>query len=433
MIKKKKKRSVKKKVHPAVAQANKTSLIAAISILTLVVLFLFLMSTDRLAGKAFFTSADGTLGIADPGTIEPSTAFTLTVQANIGTKETIAVGFDLTYPAELTCTGVTTLLGWTDGILVNNVTCASGVVHFEVGTLDFMNPKTGTFDVANISFAGASASTPALTFTNVEIHDLNNPDTVAVTTGLAPTLTIAAATSCTVDTECAAGEVCSASGVCVADLSCTADTECAAGEVCSASGVCVADLSCTVDTECAAGEVCSASGVCVADLSCTVDTECAAGEVCSAAGVCEAPPAVCSPLTVSNGVVAADCTITCNHGYSITADDTCEVLTITGTMAGVNVKVDELEPEEGVYITRVTFTGNESIPFQIFTTLFDENDTSTVFEIRTVGDMLENETLDVRTDALGKNITTKRVIIYDNYDPSEWTVHLNDAFEFKYE
>lgn len=177
MMKKNKSRKLpphSNQAHPLAhkGEANKTYVIAVIAIIVVVALALLLLIGRPSVGKAFFTGNINTFGIATPGTVYAGESFIILIRANIGSAETVALGFNMSFPSTLNCTAVTSNLGWTDGAVVLNTSRCDPINHiveFQYATLNTTSAKTGAFDIASITFAGAPTGSYPLTFSYVEI------------------------------------------------------------------------------------------------------------------------------------------------------------------------------------------------------------------------------------------------------------------------
>lgn len=172
--------------------ADKTFLIAIISIVAVAVLFLLLLFSGQFVGKAFFSGQSNNAGIADPGTVIENQQFSLDVQVNIPSPaKTNAVGFTLQLPTVVgipdMCSKIVDAdLDDTNGINVNNLfggfetknKCENNKIVFGssiVGT------KSGTITVAKINFKPLPQGSYSFAFIGqFEAYDSGNPIAVTV-------------------------------------------------------------------------------------------------------------------------------------------------------------------------------------------------------------------------------------------------------------
>jgi hypothetical protein len=172
-------------------EARKPLIIAVISIVTVLVLFLLVIFAPTFVGKAYFVPGDA--GVEQISPVNAGEPFTVTVKANIGTKgtETVAVGFILEFPSELKVLKQKSLLGWsldngatlTDFYVSDNslkpslepsLNPSSNKLIFEYATINTDLAKTGEFDIAAITFDGALPGTYVLHFPSFDVIDLNS-------------------------------------------------------------------------------------------------------------------------------------------------------------------------------------------------------------------------------------------------------------------
>ena len=153
---------------PSTKEADKTFLIAIISIVAVVALFLLLLFSGQFVGKAFFTGQQSnTAGIADPGTVVENQPFSLTVQVNVpAPAKTNTVGFTLQLP---TIEGVSDVCSKvvdvdndaSNGINIQNLfggfetdnKCENNKIYFGTGLVS----KSGVIPIAKIDFQGLSS------------------------------------------------------------------------------------------------------------------------------------------------------------------------------------------------------------------------------------------------------------------------------------
>lgn len=158
-------------------EASKTFQVLLISLAVIILLvIIFFTFKAQVVGKAFFTAADNTAGIPDEGSVSTNTAFSRTVRARIQPGgETLAVSFTLSLPAGVTCAGVQSFLGWEQGVVLDTAECVGNQVNFEYASINPNDIRTGTFDVARITFNGiADPETYTLDFTSFNIINLND-------------------------------------------------------------------------------------------------------------------------------------------------------------------------------------------------------------------------------------------------------------------
>ncbi len=168
--------SKKQPLHNTRREADKTFLIAIISIIAVVALFLLLLFSGQLVGKAFFQNQPNNAGIVDPGVILEGKPFSLKVQVNIPTpSKTNAVGFTLQLP---TVSGVADVCSKiidvdndaSNGINIKNLfgdyvldnKCENNKIIFGSGLTN--GDKSGTVTVAQIDFQGLPKGFYSFTF-----------------------------------------------------------------------------------------------------------------------------------------------------------------------------------------------------------------------------------------------------------------------------
>lgn len=194
------------------ATEKKPLIIAAISLgAILVLLLLLIFGSGMFAGKAIYTGNTDTIGIMGTTSVESGKSTSLTIAANIGTKETIALSYQLKLPTGITCSNVktTSLLGWDNtsskATLVKEInTCKNNVINFEYANLDWKDNKTGVFNITKIDITALTASTSIgynLLITNGEYIDFSNTKNITLTP-ISFTLTVKPASGTTTPGTC---------------------------------------------------------------------------------------------------------------------------------------------------------------------------------------------------------------------------------------
>ncbi len=153
---------------------RKVLIIAGISIAAVIVLVLLIFFTSQFIGKAY-TALEYTAGIGTIPDVEVGTPFNVAIEANIGTRETVAIAFNLTYPKDLlTCNKVSGLAAWEEGGgLLNTAKClpSEGKVVFEYATIDDLEALTGKGTISNITFTGLKEGIAGFQFEDFTIID----------------------------------------------------------------------------------------------------------------------------------------------------------------------------------------------------------------------------------------------------------------------
>lgn len=205
--------------HPAASggEVKKPFVTAIVVVASIIILSTLLLFSERIfVGKAY-TGAVNTAGIQD--VIQTDTVgFSLTVETNIGTAETVAIGFNVSLPANLNCNDLSlslpiqSLLGWdsSNGAVLEVAQCnpATNQVVFEYATLNWSTARTGEFDIARLNFNRLNAGSYALDFPYFEIAELANPSTILVASGEGGTITVQTAQNLCGDGLLNAGETC---------------------------------------------------------------------------------------------------------------------------------------------------------------------------------------------------------------------------------
>ncbi|MBI2668446.1 hypothetical protein HYX14_01255 [Candidatus Woesearchaeota archaeon] len=359
MKKKQKKVSVAAKKSHASA-ARKPFVVAVVSIIAVVLLVVILFRVQQLAGKAFFVGEEGTGGFEEPAPATENTPFTAVVKANIGTKQSVGIKFEVALPEGLTCQKVESSLPWTEenGVVLTTAACSTGTctdpggvcepdkVIFEYATLNYEQAKTGTFEVAKITMVSSKAASYKLKFTSFDSIDLDS-QTDVIGEGIEADIVVQlplpkcgdgkvdAGENCQLcpeDVKCAAGQSC-VNGACIATAACGNGVK-DVGEDCSTclKDFCTADQTClnkecVKDVPCAKiGQVgCTKDGtnlVCYNTLcltstcatefgkyaaatggaACTANAQCNAGEICYAGKKCIPKPLLDATLAACSGI-----------------------------------------------------------------------------------------------------------------------------------
>ncbi len=91
-------------------------------------------------------------------------------------------------------------------------------------------------------------------------------------------------------------------------------------------------------------------------------------------------------------------------------------------------------PEEVglVYKTRITATQAINTPFTIYTTLLNNAETIVVFESRTIQTMRAGESIIVTTNAPNNVVAKKEVVAYDDFNPAQATITLQQRLDTTY-
>ncbi len=161
IMKKGRKKSAKKKFaaklqikHRSKREADKSFLIAIISIVAVVALFLLLLYSNQFVGKAILIPNSAGAELVSPA--YKDLPFSLKVMVNSGTAETTAVQFTLKLPSPMDCTYVATtpVKNLIDGWTPQENKCDQGKVIF-YGTKggNILTGKSGQFDIAQIDFS----------------------------------------------------------------------------------------------------------------------------------------------------------------------------------------------------------------------------------------------------------------------------------------
>lgn len=185
--------------HPVAnaGQASKPFIIAVITIVAVVALTLLLLFSDQLVGKAFFTGQANSAGAELTAPAYENQPFSLKIKANTA-AEVSALGFTLNLPKGMTCADLLLSNGEVQNLLAwelkanNKCTPNTNQVVFEYATLG--PEKSGTFDVAQINFAGMPAGTYQFTFESFAAYDAQTQDVIKIV--LDPTVEVVLAPFC---------------------------------------------------------------------------------------------------------------------------------------------------------------------------------------------------------------------------------------------
>ncbi len=269
---------------------------------------------------------------------------------------------------------------------------------------------------------------------------------------------------CNADEMCV-NNVCTAKPVVVPSGSdCKTDLDCLESEICSNSKCVAAPVVvpwCKVDTDCADGASCIAGnceGAYPMGQECVDDSECGEFDSCQNGnclpyeepldtdgdgiiddselpGCIENPDNQCGLTDCARGIsVACADAFECTESGFEWVDGACveEGVVQIPVQNGVKVHVEELNPEGSVYKTKLVATEDIDVPITVYTTLVGADGETIVLESRTIASMRANEVIGLRTDSLGKDVRSKKIVVWDNDDPALWTVHLNAPFVTMY-
>ncbi len=281
---------------------KKIWIIAGIAVIAILILSLFLLFSDQLAGRAFYTGDLNTAGISTPTVaIGLSDNINLEIRSNIGTAETVSVMFQLALDPSLSCADVTSIvessglstwetsssLGTPLGSCTDTAT--GSVIDFDYTTFNPTNAQTGNFMVALISIAPQSPGTYNFNFNSFDVFSLDSTASVdLITNGISDPIVVQ---ECTANAHCTADPLlpmCDNSGAtptytCVA-LSCVTDTDCPGTNVCDTTSLtcraCDPTLgdsctltttsTCRTDSDCSGGEVCDLSAAVAGVGTCVI-------------------------------------------------------------------------------------------------------------------------------------------------------------------
>jgi hypothetical protein len=249
-----------------VAVEKKPLIIGAITIVSILLLSLLIYFSPQFVGQAYYTGIEDTAGIEQPGPILSNQPFTLEVKANLGTDETVAVGFELNLGDLQLTSGmevliceniVTSNLDWDESGLY--VSCDNNIINFQHFTLNTSEAITGEISIATLNLPGNNPGNYELSFEELEVVDLNSDpveDLFISEDDYGVTLEIGC-NQCTVNECTADGKV----RVCnFDDEGCsswdTITSSCSSSEVCQ-EGECVTrEVQCEDDADCSTNKVC---------------------------------------------------------------------------------------------------------------------------------------------------------------------------------
>ena len=181
-----KKPAVKKQPLPSTSsskrEADKTFLIALISIIAIVALFLLLLFSGQLVGKAAeLPPNSANAELVSPAYVDKS--FSLKVLANTGAVEATAVQFTLKLPPPMDCTNYVAtppVKSFIDGWALLENKCEQGkIIFFALKSANNPAGKSGSFEVAQIDFSkGLPFGTYDFTFESFLALDKNSNNVI---------------------------------------------------------------------------------------------------------------------------------------------------------------------------------------------------------------------------------------------------------------
>ncbi|MDO8655982.1 MAG: hypothetical protein Q7K45_01980 [Nanoarchaeota archaeon] len=159
----------------------------AVIVIIALFLFFFLYPDKTVVGKAFYTEQMGTAGIEEPrASLVAQQPFSLLVKANSGSARTISIKFALDLPAPIRCENVRSIeseLEWEEGensaLVSATAECRSNMISFEYSTLDVDESLMGEIEIARISFDGIPAGTYQFDFTEFEMLDVDERNSIS--------------------------------------------------------------------------------------------------------------------------------------------------------------------------------------------------------------------------------------------------------------
>jgi hypothetical protein len=187
-----------KHLAPNLGGISKPLMIGLIALVLVLLLSLFLLFQDELAGKAFATGQPsiGLGGTDADRTFVEGVNFNVPVMANLGLgKETVALGFEINLPTRLTCAnflsppfGGTGLNLNLPGVVINENECVNDVLRFRWATL---NAEKAVPDVPNVDVTltalqfreNVPVGTYNIQLSNVEIIDFSNHQDLGIDDG----------------------------------------------------------------------------------------------------------------------------------------------------------------------------------------------------------------------------------------------------------
>ena len=432
--------------------------ILIIAVIAIAGLSLFLLFSRQLVGRAYFAAEENTAGIVDPGIVSANQAFSLKVQAKIPSQEkTVAIEFELPLPAGLSCQAVTSLLGWTSETeVLKETSCVNNKVTFKRATLDAVQAKSGTFDVAQVSLQRAPAGSYDLSFTYFNLISLATQQDL-IDNGLQATLQIQAPVEGLppepgAPSAAPTGEALPEAAVC-------GNGKIEAGETCDDGNTVNGDgCSATCQYQCTDSdgglnifergtitrwgvqpetELCYLNThinevYCLNDVNIKMDQiECSNG--CQN-GACVAvqPPSQCTGTPPSYAQLCsgdntglsqntavkpvsqcgtAKCEYQCSSGYAPNVQGTnCEALV---TVQGTKVTLTDIPTANNVFSTKVTATETFTQEITIYTLLYDVNGKVLALKLEKVAGLTKDQTYTAALNYPETNVKKKSVILYD--------------------
>ena len=172
-----------REAHPLAnhGEVNKQLIIGVVSIVAIVILVSLLFFAKQFVGQAYYIPDTINAGIEELAPQAVDTSFPVIVKANIGTAETVAVRFELTFPKEVKCQpGLESLLGWdvSNGAVFETITCMNNKVTFEYATLNTGLAKTGEFNIAKIMLTSPLAGKYDLDFLTFDSFSLETENDI---------------------------------------------------------------------------------------------------------------------------------------------------------------------------------------------------------------------------------------------------------------
>ncbi len=174
-------------------EVSKPMVIAIASIIGIVLLAVLLLFSGKFVGKAIYTVSGKGFAPDHAGIrlvdnrLEANTETTIPIKADIGDKETVAIGFALASPQ--VCNGnefvsgergnhIMPLLDW-DSVVYEDIRCEDSKLIFKMATLDYDEAKTGEFDIAEVGFTtGDDGSEVPLEFHSFEVYELGTMNNI---------------------------------------------------------------------------------------------------------------------------------------------------------------------------------------------------------------------------------------------------------------
>lgn len=196
----------------SMGSASKKRTILIISIVGVALLIIIFLAGKQFVGKAI--SAPTALMSGEAGILGTETSgdiLSVGIGANIGSAESVAFEFELTYPntvsplIPINTVAFVPANDWGIDAFSRVTQISSSTLKIEYATLNYRNPLTGAVRLGNVKFTG---SVPATDFILSNVRVWSIPATVAdPITNLAPTIRgVSGETECTVPT--ADGSLC---------------------------------------------------------------------------------------------------------------------------------------------------------------------------------------------------------------------------------